>query len=328
MKEVRKSVGTTTYYMPVWREEEIMANYECCHHENEILDREVVAKRYEKHGGVARSCFWNAMDFSDSKEQDRNLSSAIQSIEVEGIAKRLHELFCGTLTQPGTFRGLQALVHIDVADSYRESKDYTEGAIHLKPASKFVASEIAKKLFQYQKETLKLLAGMTGSVGGGMFEQYVHMIFQEDGNRKYKYRNLLTNKESKDKIPPKEEYLDLGELSKIVDFEEVPSSVDDGCYYKPKNVNFQAIDSFCSKGMFQMTIAGEHDIKPADSLKSVIAAINETNKTEKVKLYFVVPHDRYNSNKWEKVQTINKYKKNRDDVERTIEQYVLCINLV
>jgi hypothetical protein len=140
-------------YFPVWSLEELRQCRIYCY---PTISQEVVDRRYERYGGIARYVFW-------PNEEPPSIQAAVfdsdarKSIRSVGEPSRL-------------FPTSHILLHLSVDEHLRFQ--------HVVLASRYVGHLLFSKYFDETFETLKSLLGGGGALAGHLFECYVHFLFE------------------------------------------------------------------------------------------------------------------------------------------------------
>jgi hypothetical protein len=259
---------TTPWYFPVWSLKELRDCREVCY---PTISEEVVDRRYEQYGGIARYLFWTDQDPPAIKFVVAD-SDARKSIRAVGEPSQL-------------FPSSHMLLHITVDDDQHFQ--------HMTLASRYVGRLLFSKHFDETFELLKSLLGSRGALAGHLFECYVHYLFENgreeplvcrslEGIYVFKSWNLLlTDSSTGDN---RQLTLDLP-LRDVEVFDVLPKHLLADKYYVPLSENFAAIDALTTNAALQYTITDNHPIKGS----KVIKELGSLFPTKKLNILFVVP---------------------------------------
>lgn len=252
------------FYFPVWHEDEIWECRNLCY--SDIPD-EVVFNRFRRYGGIPRHIYFSKLpDPLDIALSDASARQFLRDVE--------------SPTQ--LFGNSHKLMHCVVTSGITDLGE----ELHYQFKHMCIASEyIGRQLWIgfYDEMMTKLQESLGGSpsvINRYLFEFYGHLCF-ESGVKNLKCRSLENEKDQNG-------VFSLGPLQPIeFSKSKLIHTIDEKAYYKPRETNFEAIDSLCSSGMFQFTMSKFHDIKGIQTLLK----LEKLYDAATVPLYFVVPSE-------------------------------------
>lgn len=238
------------------------------------MSEEMVAERFRRFGGVARFLFQgndeNAEDDALRLEAALNSRKAFDALHVEGSAHAMRDLnhflvhMYPTLDPNGVTRW---------------------GVRSTMIASPYVFDRLAARSNFEQLQILSRVLGTATALGGNLFERYFHkyMTMPHVAEKQLACRALPADGTSSDMFT-----VSFGEL-RLEYFVELPENVENGVYYVPSNLTFNAIDSFCAGSMFQVTVSMSHDVNFTGRVTPLPALLASAP------LYFVVPERHFST---------------------------------
>jgi hypothetical protein len=269
--EFRKQLQPTTFYMPVWSEDELseIAPDDPAH-------QQIWRDRYKKLGGIPRVVF----GFLDV-EPDEILSTPILECEMDDIHKVV-----GDQGRMNPRTGcIHHLVHMHSEFPYREcSNAFATPYVFDNLVAKF-GRECCRRL----DELMTSFNGksLTSQIFGTWYEKFAIKALQKGGE--FKYRRLGTERTMDDT---------LNIPSHPVEYvKEVEASHLPGTLYIPHASNYPAIDAWIpGLGAFQVTVGKTHPIN--QRILTDLPLLGPSGG----KLFFILPRSRYHGFKKQKIE--------------------------
>jgi hypothetical protein len=303
-----KAQRTKKLYMPTWEWDEILSCYNYVYNENVDFTQQLLMEKFLLCGGNARTIFDPEIS-SESIKAD--IEKAITSIDGKILEYQGEPLTGDEMTHK--------LAHIYTNDETTDNP-YTESICHF--ASEYIANLVFNKLKEKETKTLikfvenakdiKELKGFIGQI----FELITHVILREGVD--FTIRRLDQ--------PSHRDVHNFGILEEKV-YDKVEEINASGKYYRPSAKNAESIDSYIHPNtLIQITTAKRHEIK-IGGLKNIEAVLD---KDSKIRLYFAVPKDIFETFKMPDYLKEGRKKEKADVVEDwidKIEKYALCVKL-
>ncbi|GBC03489.1 hypothetical protein RclHR1_05140023 [Rhizophagus clarus] len=311
--EAVKSPGFTTYFMPIWDQEEIFTLWSEVFKDKkdssgQEFSLQVVKDLLNKWGPIPRSVLakWNDTTYQNQYiglVEKVDLEKCMDSINHDGMPKG--DSISGKL------------IHLDVDSSFTNMK------------YRFATNELASNLIdEYESKTRNSIRNFivcgrdfpeTASFRGHLFEDYSHRKLCKGGSFKVRclMENVVTEITEKDIIERKNSiYTTLEDIR-------------EDCYNRPKSKSNISVDSFVYKDdntldLYQITISTNHGIK-VHGLREIR---NFLGKHRVINVYFVVPSMIFKSYPFQDYQTVRgkKMKKLPKWIDN-ITQYALEIDM-
>jgi hypothetical protein len=255
-------------YMDVWTLPELQR---CRAHTFSGLSAESVETRFDKWGGIPRY----VLEKVDPRSQ-KLLEDAIGACSVSLIAQSL-----GASSVHAEVSN--RILHLRVRANTEYSETYTDWA------SPWVAERVAYELWRQQQVDLQVFVsaavgmGELGGVRGHLWEGLCHARLAAGGS--FWCRDLQSPGSDPFAIE-----LQPADTRKVFDDWSSIQSCSTVTYCRPRQKNKAAIDAASQPdALFQITVGSKHSINCA----GLAAAVAGLHQQEAVKLYFVVPTDRF-----------------------------------
>ncbi|RGB21947.1 hypothetical protein C1646_678189 [Rhizophagus diaphanus] len=284
IEKFTKAQKSKKFYMPTWDINEL---YDCQEKLYKEVDRNLIGKKFELCGGIARWIFDTAMTSNDIK---LIIGGAISDNNLRSMLRSQGELFSGDEFS-------HKLIHIK-SDNKAEIP-YTKAECVF--ASQFVEDECLRRFQKNHIEDLRAFIEDSKNIAemsvlrGKMFEMWSHAKICKGGDIS-------------------KEFSDIKDVN-----------IRPGVYYQPFAKNYQSIDSFMHPNfLFQITIADRHGVKQ-EKLKE-FKDKNILNQGDEIRLYFIVPEESFLSYKKQNYLDGSKKAENVPKWIQNIKQYALCMN--
>ncbi|CAG8462536.1 5574_t:CDS:2 [Funneliformis caledonium] len=311
--EAVKSPGFTTYFMPLWNQEEIFALWsEAFKGKKDSNGKEfsyqTVKGLLNKWGPIPRSVLakWNDESYQNKFSElvaKVDLEKCIDSINNDGMPK--DDSISGKI------------IHLDVNSSFTNV------------TYRFATNELASRLIdEYERKTRNNIRNFivcgrdfpeTASFRGHLFEDYSHRKLCKGGS--FKVRCLKEN----DNTVITEKNI----TERKNNFYTTLEDIHEDCYNRPKSKSNISVDSFVYKDdnalcLYQITISTNHGIK-VHGLREIR---NSLGKHRVINVYFVVPSMIFENYPFQDYQTVRgkKMKKLPKWIDN-ITQYALEIDM-
>ena len=293
--------GALKIYMPVWSLEEIDHLHSKSY---PSIPVDHVKHYYEVFGGIPRYIFGNG-DKEVAKSRQNDLEAYCTAFTVEMLYQLGMQQFRTEYSH--------LLFHLVITKKDDGSHDYFSCSMDF--ASQFVAERVYKTLKEKEKEEcVRFLRASADSslfavLRGRIFEMKAHECLQDGGSfkiRKLSSTSGTTSGTMSTLILPKSSKKTFRMVKEI--------NADDRDYMMPKSQTFCAVDAILPPDKaFQMTVSPKHSLQ-AKGVNSII----EQMKPNSLKIYFVVPSDKFDD--------FTKEQRYDGDIVGHVEQYVLCID--
>ncbi|CAB4376823.1 unnamed protein product [Rhizophagus irregularis] len=305
IEKFTKAQKSKKFYMPTWDINEL---YECQEKLYKEVDRNLIGKKFELCGGIARWIFDTAMTSNDIKLIIRG---AISDNNLRSMLRSQGELFSGDEFS-------HKLIHIK--SDNETGIPYTKAECVF--TSQFVEDECLRRFQKNHIEDLRAFIEDSKNIAemsvlrGKMFEMWSHAKICKGGI--FQVRNLENG------LQFNEESVTFENLTKV-DFSDIKDvNIRPGVYYQPVAKNYQSIDSYIHpNNLFQITIADRHGVKQ-EKLKEYKDK-NILNQGDEIRLYFIVPEESFRSYKQQNYLDGSKKAENVPKWIQNIKQYALCM---
>jgi hypothetical protein len=268
VQESFKAGGHIKRYMDTWSFQELEL---CRQRLHPGMSADDVTKRFDRWGGSVRY----VLEKLDEEDQ-KSLQNAIDSCTAASIDRLVG-------ASSADAEASNRILHLRV----RPETAYTE--TYMDWASPWVAEQIAYKLWRDERGALVTFLGAAaglgelGSVRGHLWEGLCHARLAAGGS--FRCRDL----QSRGSDPVALE-LQPAHTRKAFDDWQSIQSCSTGTYCRPRQKNTAAVDAALQPdALFQITVGSKHSINCA----GLAAALAGMHQQEVVKLYFVVPTDRF-----------------------------------
>ncbi|GBB85883.1 hypothetical protein RclHR1_12330004 [Rhizophagus clarus] len=308
-----KSEGITKYYMPIWNDEEIITLWNIRY--KEMKDENGDTFTYEKlemlmgrWGLIPRILRKWKDDLYSETEFDKlinevDLMKCLKSVNEEGMSKD---------------SASGRLIHIIVEPNFRKYKFCF--------ASSFVSDSLINAYERYHHSSVRDFLQSSYSepkasgLRGNLFEDYAHRQLQKGGT--FRIRELTKGVTSTEIMNKKMDKLYYNWFDTLRD-------VDANSYNRPRSRIFESTDSFVFNSqentldLFQVTVSKAHGVK-VKGLEKIKTHVWNGN----IKLYFVVPSDKFDDYPWQSYRGLNNLVSySHSPWIDDLKQYVLDINL-
>jgi hypothetical protein len=304
------------FCMPVWKWEELATVRE---YMDPKIEEDKLRERYNIFGGIPRYVF------AGSTIYERQMTEALHAITFETIMQAI---------QPGG--SIDAEGRVPSVLFYYESKEpFNINDINLKPASEYVAKELAFKFWERIMKQLNPLSHVyaTSSAAlGNFFEALVCKYIIPFGGT-FETRNLTSNAKKKESLTlQKVEYKQvLGWKEFVIQRAQLPLSTQNRTkVLHPAATNQSGIDMMDAKDrVYQVTVSHLHGLN-ADQMSKLVQELG-ASKDHPLKVYFVVPFHIFADFEEQTLKcdrekfSSNKAKLNEEQLRECVEQYALCI---